>query len=167
AATALPSMICAIPIPPAAPIASAGRSNQLLPPQPQPQPEPQPVRFYLEPQNSRARAGAGARAGVSSFSFFSACASTTPMKTLLVANRGEIAVRIMHAAAELGLRTVAVYSEDDAGALHMRRADAARPLRGIGVAAYLEIDQLLAIAAANDCDAIHPGYGFLSENAAF
>ena len=52
------------------------------------------------------------------------------MKTLLVANRGEIAVRIMHAAAELGIRTVAVYSEDDAGALHTRRADEARPLRG-------------------------------------
>src|SRR5258706_1421517 len=88
------------------------------------------------------------------------------MKKLLVANRGEIAVRIMHAAAELGIRTVAVFSEDDARSLHTRRADEAHPLRGVGAAAYLDVEQILAVATAHRCDAVHPGYGFLSENAA-
>jgi acetyl/propionyl-CoA carboxylase alpha subunit/acetyl-CoA carboxylase carboxyltransferase component len=86
------------------------------------------------------------------------------MKTLLVANRGEIAVRIMHAAAELRMRTVAVFSEDDEQSLHVRRADRAVALRGHGPAAYLDIDQLLSVAAAEGCDALHPGYGFLSES---
>ncbi len=89
------------------------------------------------------------------------------MKNLLVANRGEIAVRIMHAAAELGIRTVAVFSEDDARSLHTRRADEAHPLLGVGVAPYLDIPQILAVAKARGCDAIHPGYGLLSENAEF
>jgi acetyl/propionyl-CoA carboxylase alpha subunit/acetyl-CoA carboxylase carboxyltransferase component len=89
------------------------------------------------------------------------------MKKLLVANRGEIAVRIMHAAAELGIRTVALFSEDDAHSLHVRRADEAHPLRGAGVAAYLDVEQILAAARQCGCDAIHPGYGFLSEQAGF
>ncbi len=87
--------------------------------------------------------------------------------TLLVANRGEIAIRIMRAAAELGIRTVAVFSEDDAQSLHTRKADDARALRGVGVAPYLDIEQILAVAKDTGCDTIHPGYGFLSENAAF
>ncbi len=86
---------------------------------------------------------------------------------LLVANRGEIAVRLLRAAAEYGLRTVAIYTEDDADALHTRQADEACPLRGMGAAAYLDAEQIVAIAKDAGCDAIHPGYGFLSENAAF
>ncbi|MGH7934203.1 MAG: biotin carboxylase N-terminal domain-containing protein, partial [Candidatus Binataceae bacterium] len=88
-------------------------------------------------------------------------------KSLLVANRGEIAIRIIRAAAEMDIRTVTVYSEDDTNSLHTRKADAARALRGTGAAAYLDIEQMVAVAKAAECDAIHPGYGFLSENAAF
>jgi acetyl/propionyl-CoA carboxylase alpha subunit len=87
--------------------------------------------------------------------------------SILVANRGEIAIRVMRAAAELGVRAVAVFSEDDSQSLHLRRADEARPLRGRGAAAYLDLAQIIATAKAAGCDAIHPGYGFLSESAAF
>ena len=90
-----------------------------------------------------------------------------PLQSLLVANRGEIAIRVMRAAAARGLRSVAVHSEDEAGALHARKADAAQPLRGSGAAAYLDIDGMLDAARAAGCDALHPGYGFLSENAEF
>ena len=87
------------------------------------------------------------------------------IKSLLIANRSEIAIRVMRAAAARGLRSVAVYSEDEAGALHTRKADAAQPLRGSGAAAYLDVDGIVAAARAGGCDALHPGYGFLSENA--
>ena len=86
---------------------------------------------------------------------------------LLIANRGEIAVRIQRAAAALDIATVAVYSEDDAQGLHVFRADYAHALTGAGAAAYLDIAQIIAATRTTDCDAIHPGYGFLSENAAF
>jgi len=86
---------------------------------------------------------------------------------LLIANRGEIAIRIARAAAELGITTVAVYSEDDAGSLHRSRADSAVLLQGRGAHAYLDIPQLVEIARQQQCDAVHPGYGFLSENAEF
>lgn len=88
-------------------------------------------------------------------------------KSLLIANRGEIAIRIARAATELGIRTVAVFSEDDAQSLHTRKADEARALKGTGAAAYLDIEQIVAVAKEARCDAVHPGYGFLSENAAF
>ena len=90
-----------------------------------------------------------------------------PIESLLVANRGEIAIRVMRAAGELGIRTVAVHSEDDANNLHTRKADAVRPLEGRGVAPYLDIEQLVAAARQAGCDAVHPGYGFLAESAAF
>ncbi len=86
---------------------------------------------------------------------------------LLIANRGEIAVRILRAAAELGMRTVAVFSQDDVESLHRRLADESRPLARAGAAAYLDIDAILRVAKDTGCDAIHPGYGFLSENAEF
>src|SRR5262245_13438108 len=86
---------------------------------------------------------------------------------LLIANRGEIAVRIAQAAAELGIATVAVHADDDAGSLHIRRADHAVALGAAGPAAYLDAARLVAIARDTGCDAVHPGYGFLSESAAF
>ncbi|WP_435606255.1 carboxyl transferase domain-containing protein [Pseudomonas knackmussii] len=90
-----------------------------------------------------------------------------PIASLLIANRGEIAIRIARAAAELGMRSVAVYAEDDATSLHTRQADQAVALRGRGAAAYLDMQQLIDTALAAGCDAVHPGYGFLSENAEF
>ena len=86
---------------------------------------------------------------------------------LLVANRGEIAIRIIRAAAELNIPTVAVAPEDDAGSLHTGKADEAITLQGIGTAAYLDIEQLITVARESGCDAVHPGYGFLAENADF
>ena len=89
-----------------------------------------------------------------------------PFRRLLIANRGEIAIRIARTAADLGIETVAVFSDDDESALHVRRADRAVALKGRGAAAYLDIDQLISAAAEQGCDALHPGYGFQSENAA-
>jgi acetyl/propionyl-CoA carboxylase alpha subunit len=88
-------------------------------------------------------------------------------KQLLIANRGEIAVRLVRAAQDLGIATVAVHSRDDAGALHTRLADQAVALAATGPAAYLDIAALIAVARARGCDAVHPGYGFLSERADF
>ena len=89
------------------------------------------------------------------------------MKRLLIANRGEIAIRIANAAADLGLASVGIFSEDDANSLHTRRTDESRALKGVGPAAYLDIAQIVTAAKETGCDAVHPGYGFLSENAAF
>jgi len=87
--------------------------------------------------------------------------------SLLIANRGEIAIRIIRAAAEMGIRTVTVFADDDSASLHTRKADEARRLSGAGAAAYLDAEQIIALAKEAGCDAIHPGYGFLSENAGF
>jgi acetyl/propionyl-CoA carboxylase alpha subunit len=86
-------------------------------------------------------------------------------RKLLIANRGEIAIRIARAASELGIATVAVYSADDAPSLHVRKADEAVRLGRAGAAAYLDMERIVAVAKEAGCDAIHPGYGFLSENA--
>lgn len=88
-------------------------------------------------------------------------------QSLLIANRGEIAIRIARACADLGIRSVAVYAEDDAASLHLRRADLALPLKGRGVPAYLDRRQLISLALEHGCTAIHPGYGFLAENVDF
>ena len=91
------------------------------------------------------------------------------MKKLLVANRSEIAVRIFRSANELGLRTVAIYAEEDRFGVHRFKADEAYLVgQGKGpVAAYLDIDSIISIAKAKNVDMVHPGYGFLSENATF
>ena len=89
------------------------------------------------------------------------------LKKLLIANRGEIAIRIAQAAAELGIVSVGVHSADDATSLHVRRVDEAVALPGRGAAGYLDGAAVIAAAKAAGCDAVHPGYGFLSENADF
>src|SRR5262245_10342376 len=93
----------------------------------------------------------------------------SPMRKLLAANRGEIAIRIFRSAHELGIRTVAIYSHEDRFALHRFKADEAyragkpgEPLR-----AYLDVDGIVALAREHEVGAVHPGYGFLSENADF
>lgn len=90
------------------------------------------------------------------------------IKTLLIANRGEIACRIIRTARSLGIATVAVYSQADRGALHTLLADQALALNGSTAAeSYLDMTQILALAKSSGADAIHPGYGFLSENSGF
>ncbi len=90
-------------------------------------------------------------------------------KKILIANRGEIAIRIMRAANEMGKKTVAVYAEEDKLGLHRFKADEAYRIgEGLGpVAAYLSIDEIIRVAKASGADAIHPGYGLLSENPDF
>src|SRR5262245_44863031 len=92
-----------------------------------------------------------------------------PFKKLLVANRSEIAIRVFRAATELGLRTVAIYAQEDRLSVHRFKADEAYPVgedKG-PVGAYLDIPGIVALAKEKGADLIHPGYGFLAENAEF
>ncbi|MDU4391649.1 MAG: biotin carboxylase N-terminal domain-containing protein, partial [Klebsiella michiganensis] len=91
------------------------------------------------------------------------------IKKLLVANRGEIAIRIFRACSELGIRSVAIYSEEDKTSLFRTKADESYLIKDAAspLSSYLDIEKIIAIAKSKHCDAIHPGYGFLSENAEF
>jgi acetyl/propionyl-CoA carboxylase alpha subunit len=91
-----------------------------------------------------------------------------PIRKILIANRGEVARRVIRSCRSLGIRSVAVYSPPDAGAPYVAEADESVPLRGAKPAeSYLDIDQLLTAAAVTGADAVHPGWGFLAENAGF
>lgn len=89
------------------------------------------------------------------------------LKKILIANRGEIAVRIIRACAEMNIRSVAIYTEPDRYGLHVKRADEAYSLGEDPIAGYLDPQAIVSLAKQVGCDAIHPGYGFLSENAQF
>jgi len=86
------------------------------------------------------------------------------LRKILIANRGEIAVRVIRACAEMGIRSAAVYSEADRHSLHVKKADEAYSLGEDPLAGYLNVHNIVTLARATGCDAIHPGYGFLSEN---
>ena len=90
-----------------------------------------------------------------------------PTGKLLIANRGEIAVRIHRTAREMGIETVGVHPADDSESLHAQTVDESVQLEGTGAAAYLDIEQIVGVARGCGCRAIHPGYGFLAENAEF
>ncbi|MBK5938385.1 acetyl-CoA carboxylase biotin carboxylase subunit [Halochromatium roseum] len=86
------------------------------------------------------------------------------LRKILIANRGEIAVRIIRACAEMGIRSAAIYADADRHSLHVKKADEAYCLGNDPLAGYLNVHQIVNLAVATGCDAVHPGYGFLSEN---
>lgn len=92
---------------------------------------------------------------------------TKKISKVLIANRGEIALRIIRACKELGVKSVVVFSEVDVNGVWVRKADECYPILGDPIAAYLDYERIISLAKKADCDAIHPGYGFLSESASF
>jgi len=92
---------------------------------------------------------------------------TTKITKILIANRGEIALRIIRACKELGIKSVVVFSEVDVNGVWVRKADECYPILGDPIAAYLDYERIISLAKKAECDAIHPGYGFLSESAEF
>ena len=86
------------------------------------------------------------------------------IRKILVANRGEIAVRIVRACSEMGIKSVAIYTDADRHALHVKKADEAYHIGSEPVAGYLNAHNIVNIAVTSGCDALHPGYGFLAEN---
>ncbi|MDD5717080.1 MAG: acetyl-CoA carboxylase biotin carboxylase subunit [Sulfuricurvum sp.] len=92
---------------------------------------------------------------------------TNKIKKVLIANRGEIALRIIRACKELGIKSVVVFSEVDVNGVWVRKADECYPIMGDPIAAYLDYERIISLAKKAECDAIHPGYGFLSESAEF
>ena len=86
------------------------------------------------------------------------------LRKILIANRGEIAVRVIRACAEMGIRSAAIYAEADRHSLHVKKADEAYSLGSDPLAGYLNVHNIVNLALATGCDAVHPGYGFLSEN---
>lgn len=92
---------------------------------------------------------------------------SAPIRKLLIANRGEIAVRIQRTAMEMGIQTLGVGPADDSKSLHLFTVDESVELTGTGPAAYLDSNQIVELAKSHSCDAIHPGYGFLAENSEF
>jgi len=89
------------------------------------------------------------------------------IKKILIANRGEIALRIIRACKELGIKSVAIFSEVDIQGVWLKKADECYPILGDPIRAYLDYEKIVSLAKKADCDAIHPGYGFLSESAEF
>jgi four helix bundle protein len=85
------------------------------------------------------------------------------MKKILIANRGEIAIRIAKSSKDLGLKVVGIYSEDDIDSLHISKMDESFQLKGKGAQAYLDIKDIVSIAINNQIDLVHPGYGFLAD----
>lgn len=92
---------------------------------------------------------------------------TTKINKILIANRGEIALRIIRACKELSIKSVVVFSEVDVNGVWVRKADECYPIMGDPIAAYLDYERIISLAKKAECDAIHPGYGFLSESAEF
>ena len=92
---------------------------------------------------------------------------TKKISKVLIANRGEIALRIIRACKELGIKSVVVFSEVDVNGVWVRKADECYPIMGDPIQAYLDYSKIISLAKKADCDAIHPGYGFLAENADF
>src|SRR5262245_32175865 len=109
------------------------------------------------------------RAGIVCMSDPASPTPPSPMRKLLACNRSEIAIRIFRSAHELGIRTVAIYSHEDRFALHRFKADEAYLVGKTGepIRAYLDIPGIVGLAVQHEVDAIHPGYGFLSENPEF